>query len=149
MPQKPQPPTGVLNGGEHLFPIRVYFEDTDAEGIVYYANYLKFFERGRSESFNVAGIDLASLMEEDVIFVVRRCELDYLKPAKLCESIVIHSIVTEIKGASFSVEQVARRDGEDLCRAVVRVGTIDNTGKVARIPKWVKEKIATKLMLPV
>ena len=84
------PTAGTLSDGVHVLPLRVYWEDTDAWGIVYYANYLKFIERGRSDMLRLAGIDQWRMKGEDgVNFVVRRCEIDYHLPAQLDDQIEV------------------------------------------------------------
>lgn len=142
-----EPEAGQIIDGTHILPIRVYFEDTDAEGIVYYANYLKFFERGRTESFRAAGVELRDLIEQGdgVMFVIRRCEIDYLTPARLSDAINILSVVTEMKGASFTMEQSAMRGETELCKVVVRIGTINRAGKPTRIPLSVRETVTAAL----
>ncbi|NKB56896.1 MAG: tol-pal system-associated acyl-CoA thioesterase [Alphaproteobacteria bacterium] len=120
----------------HIFPIRVYYEDTDSEGIVYYANYLKFAERGRTEMLRAAGIEHSTLWDEyGVGFAVRNMSADYLRPAKLDDSLTIHSRLLAIRGASMSAEQVVRRDEEDLVRITVRLACIDRSSKPARFPQ--------------
>ena len=110
--------------------IRVYYEDTDAAGIVYYANYLKFCERARSEPFFARGI---SPQSEKGYFVVRHIEADYLRPAMLGELIEVHTMVERKKGASLQLLQEIRRDGEKLF--VMRVELVFlKEGRPARIP---------------
>ncbi len=123
------------SGATHVCPIRVYYEDTDAEGIVYYANYLKFAERGRTEMLRAAGIAHPNLWEtQGVGFAVRHLTADYLKPAKLDDELNVHSRLLEVRGASMSAEQVVRREGEDLVRLIVRLACIDHNGRPARLP---------------
>ena len=120
----------------HICPIRVYYEDTDSEGIVYYANYLKFAERGRTEMLRAAGIVHTTLWEtHGVGFAVRSMTADYLKPARLDDALTVHSRLLTLRGASISAEQVVRRDDEELVRLSVRLACIDRTGKPARLPK--------------
>ena len=98
--------------GVHTFPVRVYFEDTDAAGIVYYANYLKFAERARSEMLRMIGIESGTLLaEQGIVFAVRRCVAEYHKPAHLDDRLQVETWVAEIGGASLRLEQRARRDG--------------------------------------
>lgn len=128
---------GILRDGVHIFPVRVYYEDTDAGGVVYYANYLKFAERARTDLLRFFGIEQSQL---PVVFVVRRCDADFRRPAHLDDLLEVHSWVTEVKGASLDVEQRVRRDGEDLVRLSVRVACVDLNagGRPARIPADVR-----------
>lgn len=120
----------------HICPVRVYYEDTDSEGIVYYANYLKFAERGRTEMLRTAGIVHPTLWEtHGVGFAVRSMTADYLKPARLDDALTVHSRLLSLHGASMSAEQVVKRDGEELVRLTVRLACIDREGKPARLPE--------------
>lgn len=127
----------------HVFPVRVYFEDTDAAGIVYYANYLKFAERARTEMMRTLGVDHGAMFEDGTYFIVRRCAVDYLRPARLDDVLEVHSAVTEIGGASLSLRQVIRRDRDDVARLDVRLACVGRAGKPARIPQPVRDIIAT------
>src|SRR5215470_2471956 len=104
------PLTGRLDSGRHLFPVRVYYEDTDAGGIVYHASYLKFAERGRTEMLRAVGIDLSRMHEEHgLIFVVRKGEISYQQPARLDDVLMVQSDLTELGGATAILAQVIRR----------------------------------------
>lgn len=119
----------------HITGIRVYYEDTDSEGVVYYANYLKFAERGRTEMLRAAGIDHPSLWEtHGVGFAVRRVSVDYLRPARLDDALTVQSRMTDIRGASLSAEQTVRRGEEELVRLQVRLACVDRAGRPARMP---------------
>ena len=123
----------------HVCTVRVYYEDTDAEGIVYYANYLKFAERGRTEMLREAGIGHRDLWaEHGIAFAVRNMAADYIKPARLDDALTIYSRLLSLRGASMSAEQIVRRDGEDLVRLSVRLACIDKNGRPARLPKPVR-----------
>ncbi|MDA0229690.1 MAG: tol-pal system-associated acyl-CoA thioesterase [Proteobacteria bacterium] len=126
---------GRLAGDVFIFSLRVYYEDTDAAGIVYYANYLKFIERARTEMMRAAGIDHSGMREADgVLFVVRRCTLDYRRPARLDDLLEIHTRIVALKGASLEAEQSVLRDGETLVHANLRLACIKETGAPARFP---------------
>lgn len=91
---------------DHHFPIRVYYEDTDAGGIVYYANYLKFAERARTEMLRDAGISQTTLRDDTGCqFIVRRCEIDYLRPARLDDRLLVVTRIVELRGARLMVAQ--------------------------------------------
>jgi len=122
--------------------LRVYYEDTDAAGIVYYANYLKFAERGRTEMLGKAGIHLRELKEnEGMDFAIRHAEVDYFKPARLNDFLEVRTWVTDVKGATLNMEQAISRDGTELVRVKVRVACMLESGKPVRIPASVKEPL--------
>src|SRR5580698_6646220 len=89
----PIPPSGVFDGQAHLLPIRVYYEDTDFTGVVYHANYLRYFERGRSEFLRLAGVSHTELrvMDSPMAFVVARMEVDFVKPARIDDALVVRT----------------------------------------------------------
>jgi len=119
----------------HRFPIRVYYEDTDLAGIVYYANYLKFIERGRSEFVRERGVDQRALKEVDgIVFAVRHLEADFLAPAKFDDELVVETAVVSVRGASFVMQQEVTRDGQVLFSASVTLVAINEAGQPARLP---------------
>lgn len=121
------------------WPIRVYWEDTDAGGVVYYANYLKFLERARTEWLSHLGLEQDRLAEEaGVLFVVRRVEADYLKPARFNDRLLVHCELTELRGASLTMAQRVVRGEEPLLTARVKVVCVERAGfRPARIPPFV------------
>lgn len=119
----------------HSFPIRVYYEDTDMAGIVYYANYLKYIERARSDWVRGVGIDQNALREEEgVVFVVRRVEADYHAPARFDDMLEVRTAVQVVTGARLVMEQSLYRGGTLLFQAVVTVVCINAAGHLARLP---------------
>jgi acyl-CoA thioester hydrolase len=123
----------------HRQAIRVYFEDTDAAGIVYYANYLKFAERARTDMLRDYGISHADMMKRDgLVLVVRRCEIDYLKPAKLDDLLTIETETAKLGGASVDLRQRVLRDGDGLAELKVLVVCVGPDGRPARIPDYVR-----------
>jgi acyl-CoA thioester hydrolase len=119
----------------HRFPLRVYYEDTDFGGIVYYANYLKFIERGRSEWVREMGIDqVAMKRDEGLVFAVRRVEADYHSPARYDDFLVVTTDVEAVTGARLVVRQSVQRDGEVLFSALVTIVAINEVGAPARLP---------------
>ena len=109
-----------------ILDIRVYYEDTDAGGVVYYANYLKFFERGRTEWLRRLGVDQSELAKrEQRMFVVKKAEIQYLKPARLDDVLAVHSKITRVGPASIDFEQLAMCSGELLCRSSIQVCCVD------------------------
>ncbi|MEX2009332.1 MAG: tol-pal system-associated acyl-CoA thioesterase [Dongiaceae bacterium] len=127
----------------HRFPVRVYYEDTDAAGVVYYANYLKFAERARTEMMRAAGADHAGLAaDRGVVFAVRRCEIDYLRPARLDDLLEVETRILEIGGAAVDGEQVVSRDGVELARLRVRLACVDEAGRATRLPAPLRAALA-------
>lgn len=131
----------VLSKDAHVMALRVYYEDTDAGGIVYYANYLKFAERARTELLRSEGIENGELMQrERVAFAVRECHADYIKPAKLDDALEVHTRVTEIAGASLWMAQNVMCGDTLLVAMTVRLACMDvDTGGPKRLPKIVSE----------
>ncbi|MCC7272418.1 MAG: tol-pal system-associated acyl-CoA thioesterase [Alphaproteobacteria bacterium] len=143
----PEAPTsGTLTAGTHVFPIRVYYEDTDAAGIVYYANYLKFAERGRTELMRLLGAEHRALMEDQgVLWAVRRCVVDYLSPARLDDRLEVVTSVTDVGAARLDALQVVRRGAADLARLVLRLACIDRAGRPRRLPAAVRASLLALL----
>ena len=133
----------------HVFPLRVYYEDTDAGGIVYYANYLRFAERARTEYLRSVGTDNQTLMAEDgIAFTVRQCVVDYMQPAYLDDALTVHTRFLEVGGASLRAEQTVKRDVDDLAHLIVRLACVGNDGKPRRIPKALRSAFAKKSVSP-
>ncbi|MGR8934904.1 MAG: tol-pal system-associated acyl-CoA thioesterase [Gammaproteobacteria bacterium] len=108
-----------------IWPIRVYYEDTDAGGVVYHANYLQFFERARTEMLRAMGFEQDSLNKEyGIIFAVRSIAVDYLLPAKFNEHLQIDAEITTVKPASMVFTQSVNRDASVLCKATVRIACL-------------------------
>lgn len=119
----------------HITPVRIYYEDTDAVGIVYHANYLKFAERARTEMMrDLSGGLYARMLADGMGFIVRRCTVDYAGAARLDDLIEVHSRVLDVGGASLSAEQTVWRDGKRLVRMEIKLGCIGPNGRPARIP---------------
>ena len=119
----------------HRLPLRIYYEDTDLAGIVYYANYLKFIERGRSEWVREMGVDQAAMKRDDgVVFAVRRVEADYHAPAKYDDEVVVATTVKSVSGARLIVKQTVERGGDVLFSALVTIVAINEAGAPARLP---------------
>jgi acyl-CoA thioester hydrolase len=133
---------GRIEGETHILPIRVYFEDTDCGGVVYHANFLKFCERGRSDFIRLLGIEAKSLADpaqgEPAIFVVRRVEIDYLKPARMDDVLEVVTTCAEIGSASLVLQQEVRRGGTLLAGAKVTVVLVSSTGKPQRLGALVR-----------
>lgn len=109
-----------------LWPVRVYYEDTDSGGVVYYANYLKFMERARTEWLRDLGFEQdAMLRDHGIIYAVRSVQLEYLRPARFNDSLAVSAEVVGYGGASITFAQEVRRDAEILCRGKVRIVSLD------------------------
>ncbi len=127
----------------HSFTCRVYYEDTDMAGIVYHANYLKFIERARSEMVRAAGVSQTALKaEQGLVFAVRRMEMDFFLPARFEDLLTVTTEITVLKGASFDLEQVVWRGEDKLFRAGVQVVSMTETGRAARIPADIRQKLS-------
>ncbi|MDV7143242.1 tol-pal system-associated acyl-CoA thioesterase [Tropicimonas sp. TH_r6] len=126
----------------HIHELRVYYEDTDMAGIVYYANYLKFIERGRSEFVREIGIDQNALKEEHgIVFAVRRVEADYLAPARLGDDLRVETELAEIRGARFEMAQQVMRGAQVLFKARVVIVTMSLDGRPLRLPPAIKDRM--------
>lgn len=137
---RPSPPDGVLDGSRHLYAVRVYYEDTDLSGITYHANYLRWFERARSDLLRRLAIDQRAAIEaNEGAWAVAEVNLRYLKPARLDDDILITTTCTELGAASCRMHQIAKRVGtgsdEPLCEAHLRVGFISLEGRPRRMPR--------------
>lgn len=133
-----QPPTGCFDGAVHRFPVRVYFEDTDLTGIAYHANYLKWFERARSDIVRLLGIDQrASVEAGEGAYAVADLQIRYLSPARLDDVLTIRTVAQELRAASVRLLQQAWRDETLLSEMSVRVGFITPQGRPKRQPaEW-------------
>ena len=127
--------SGRLEGGTHVLPVRVYYEDTDFSGVVYHASYLRFLERGRTDFLRLAGVDQSTLHADGagLIFAVRRMTIDFLKPARMDDVLLVETRTEEVRGASLVIAQAIRRGGEAILAADVRVAALAS-GRPARIP---------------
>jgi acyl-CoA thioester hydrolase len=127
----------------HSLPLRVYYEDTDAAGMVYHANYLKFAERGRSEMLRSLGFGHRRLgSESGVGFAVRRCSVDYIAPARLEDALTVDTTLSGIGAATLTVRQQIRRDGELLVDLDVLVACIGRDGRPKRLPSALRAALA-------
>jgi acyl-CoA thioester hydrolase len=120
----------------HIMPLRVYYEDTDAAGIVYYANYLKFAERGRTEMMRDLGFAHSAIAEETgIVFTVRRCSADYRAAARLDDALSVDTRITEIGAATLSLDQQIRRGAKTIVALDVLVACVGRNGRPRRVPQ--------------
>ena len=119
--------------------IRVYYEDTDCGGVVYYANYLKYFERARTHYLEERGLSVAGLMKEGTVFVVVHAEVDYRSPARYGDTLVIDTVVSDVTAASFTFAHVVKEtaSGRVIVEGSARLAATDGNGKVKRLDKAV------------
>ena len=124
-----------FDDGVHLHRLRVYYEDTDAGGVVYYANYLKFAERARTEMLRDLGIDPPALAAfEGVAFAVSRLEVDYLAPARLDDELMVQTRIVKIFAATLEAEQIISRGATQCARLIVRLACVNRVGRPVRLP---------------
>ena len=140
------PPVGWMEAGAHVWPTRVYYEDTDAGGIVYHANYLRFCERARNEMLRLSGYPHAAMVEQTgVALAVRRCEIDFRAPARLDDPLAVVTRIVDIGAATLDAEQIVCRmagtgkNGEPdtatvLVRVTLRLAAINQNGRPVRLP---------------
>jgi len=134
---------GWMAGAVHVYPLRVYYEDTDVGGVVYYANYLKFAERARSEMLRLIGFPHGEMMRRDgLAFAVRRCEADFIRPARFDDVLEVHTGSIDMEAASLWLDQRVKRDGDDLVVLRIRLACIAENGKPARLPAELRTALA-------
>ena len=126
----------------HRFYLRVYYEDTDAVGIVYYANYLRYAERARTELMRELGVKGSNLFSHsELALVVRRCKVDYVSPAFLDDSLIVETQLQRIGGASIDIIQTIKRCSELLVNINITLGCMSLKGRAARLPTLVREAL--------
>ena len=137
------PASGILEDGEHCFPVRVYFEDTDVGGVVYHANYLRYMERARSDMLRLLGIDQrASLENGEGVYAVAEVAIRYRAPARLDEDLVVRSRVMQITPARCVIAQSVWRGETELTQGSVTVAFLDPAGRPRRQPAaWIERFI--------
>ncbi|WP_298257682.1 tol-pal system-associated acyl-CoA thioesterase [uncultured Litoreibacter sp.] len=124
----------------HVFDLRVYYEDTDLAGIVYYANYLKFIERARSEWVREIGVDQVALKtDKGIVFAVRRVEADYIAPAKFDDSLQVETVVQALTAARITLTQDVKRGNEILFKSVVTLVCLGENGRPLRLPADIRQ----------
>ena len=127
---------------EFNYKLKVFYEDTDAGGVVYYANYLKFFERARTDAISNIGLSNKKLLDEYGVFIiVKSCNVEYLKPAKLEDQLEIKSSIISTSNTSFRMKQKAFRDQELITDCEIHLVIVDKNGRPTKIPDILKEKI--------
>ena len=119
--------------------VRVYYEDTDCGGVVYYANYLKYFERARTHYLEERGLSVAGLMNEGTVFVVVHAEVDYRSPARYGDRLSIETVISDVRAASFTFAHVVKEKASErvVVEGSARLAATDGNGKVKRLDKAV------------
>jgi acyl-CoA thioester hydrolase len=134
---------GLIVAGEHRLPVRVYYEDTDAVGVVYHANYLRFAERARTEMLRCLGLEHGTLSARSgLAFTVRRCLVDYLAPARLDDRLEVRTSLARLGGASLNLEQRFVRDDRLLVRMDARLALISPALRAVRLPQALIDALA-------
>ena len=125
-----------------VFKLKIYYEDTDSGGVVYYANYLKFLERARSELIYSFGLSNKKLLNEyNTLIIVKSCNIEYKKSAKLEDELEVHSSIESFTKTSFTIDQIIKRNDEIIAIAKVILVTINSQGKPIKIPKILEDSI--------
>jgi acyl-CoA thioester hydrolase len=129
------PPSGRFDGPLHLFPVRIYFEDTDLSGVVYHANYLRYMERARSDMLRLAGIDQRAAQEAgEGAWAITDLALKYHQPARLDDVLTVASHMVAVRGASVRIAQTIRRDDTILTNGEVTAAFVSPAGRARRQP---------------
>ncbi len=123
------------------FPVRVYIEDTDAGGIVYYVNYLKFIERGRTELLRSLGYGKTAILEEGLLLVVHSLDAQYLAPARLDDELMVSTLTSKVARSYVVFEQEVRKGAQVLCKANVKVACVNDAMKPTPLPQYLRESI--------
>ena len=130
----------------HRFELRIYYEDTDLAGIVYYANYLKFIERARTEFARALGVDQSVLRRDSgVVFAVRKVEAEFLRPAAFDDELVVETAPVSVGPARVVLRQIVFRDDEQLFGALVTLVAISASGRATRLPEGFRQGVESLL----
>ena len=137
------PSSGRFEAGEHILPVRVYYEDTDFTGVVYHAGYLRFFERGRTEFLRAAGVDHRTLLElpDPCAFTVTKLTIQYRRTARVDDALDVRTVYRRLRGVRMEISQRLTRDMELLAEAEVEVICITPQGRPRRPPPELLDRI--------
>ena len=138
-----EPTSGWFEADAHVLPVRVYYEDTDFSGIAYHASYLRFMERGRSEFLRLGDLRHEGLLkaEEPLVWVVRRLTIEYVKPARVDDSLRVRTRVEAVTGARLQLSQKVMRGDDTLVAAIVEVCVVTLDGRLKRVPDTIRKKL--------
>jgi len=126
---------------EFIYKVKIYYEDTDAGGIVYYANYFKFFERARTELIYTLGFNHKNLKEKDAQIIVRKFSITYKKPSFFEDELIVKTCIEEIKGARIVMSQIALKNDDVVTEATVELACVDQSRKPKQVPEELKKSI--------
>ena len=145
-----EPSAGWLEGREHVLPVRIYYEDTDFTGMVYHANYLRYFERGRSDFFRIAGISHTALLNlaEPTAFTLVRIELDFRRAARVDDALLVRTTYDAMRGPRLMVSQRITRGEELIAEAQVQAVCIDLRGRAKKPPREMVELLRPYFAAP-
>jgi acyl-CoA thioester hydrolase len=143
-----EPSAGAFHGREHRLPVRVYYEDTDFTGVVYHANYLRYLERGRSDFLRLAAVSHTELLgrEDPAAFAVTRMTLDFKRPARVDDALVVRTWYDQVRGARMSITQQIVRGADLLVAAEVEAACITPDGRPRRPPAGLPDKLRPYLL---
>ena len=134
--------SGHIERGLHRFPVRVYYEDTDAGGIVYHSQYLNYAERARTELLRCLGVQQSAFRKDHgILFTVRDCRIEFKKPAKFDDLLEVRSRLVNMKGATLNASQEIWRDEDCLVTLDLRIAAVSEQGRAARIPGEFRELV--------
>jgi acyl-CoA thioester hydrolase len=138
-----EPSAGRFEGRQHFLPVRIYYEDTDFTGLVYHANYLRYFERGRSDFLRLAGVHHSLLLDapEPLGFAANKITLEFLKPARIDDALVVKTAFETMRGPRIFIAQSVERGADTLARAQVEVCCISLTGRPRKPPTLLLERL--------
>ena len=141
--QAQEPTGGWFEGRTHVFPVRVYYEDTDFSGVVYHANYLRFMERGRSEFLRMSGAGHQDMFAgtNPLVWAVRRMMIDFDRPARMEDALTVRTSVLDLAGARMRLNQSVARMSDILVKATVEVCIITLDGRPRRVPDSTRKKL--------
>jgi acyl-CoA thioester hydrolase len=142
-----EPSSGWMEGREHVLPVRIYYEDTDFTGVVYHANYLRYFERGRSDFLRLVGVSHQSLLALDPpsAFTLTRVEIDYKRAARVDDALIVRTTIDVLKGPRMLFSQRILRGDELLTQALLHAACIDPAGRARRPPAMLVEAMTPYL----
>ena len=144
----PTPSAGAFTGREHRLAVRVYYEDTDFTGLVYHANYVRYFERGRSDYLRASGISHSDLLDrpDPCAFVITRMEIDFRNAARIDDALVVHTTYDTIKGPRLLIRQWITRGADLIAQAQVTAACITPQGRARRAPTELVEQLTPRLL---
>jgi len=146
-PPRPDPQEGWFEGRAFVRPVRIYYEDTDFSGVVYHANHLRYFERGRSDFFRAAGVSHTDLAGRTppIVFTVRRIDVEYLTPARIDDALLVRTTFDALRGARLLAEQRLERGAALVAQAAVEAACMGLDGRPRRLPSDLVEKLSPYL----